>query len=163
MSYSIRPAVISELPQILDIYQKARQFMRDTGNPGQWGDQHPAESILRDDIAKEQLFLCTDDGEILCVFAYIPGNDPTYLTIEGGQWLNDEPYGVIHRMAVSRQGHGIASHCFDWALGQCPNLRIDTHEKNLPMQTALRKSGFTRCGTIYLLSGDPRIAFHKHL
>lgn len=159
--YSFRPATLAELPQILSIYQKAREFMRATGNPGQWGDHHPAEYLLREDIAKEQLMLCMDGAQILCVFAYIPGVDPTYLRIEDGNWLNDAPYGVIHRMAVSRQGQGIAAVCFDWALCQCPNLRIDTHAENRPMQAALEKSGFTRCGTIYLLNGDPRIAFHK--
>lgn len=161
MSYQIRPAELSDLPRILEIYEEARQFMKATGNPNQWGDHHPAESILREDIARNQLYICIDQGEIRCVLAYIPGPDPTYTVIEGGQWLNDEPYGVIHRIAVSQHGKGIAAFCFDWALAQCPNLRIDTHRDNRPMQSALIKYGCTRCGTIYLASGDPRIAFHK--
>lgn len=163
MSYCIRPAYLSDLPRILEIYEQARQFMRETGNPNQWGLTHPAESILLDDISKGQLYVCTEKNEILCVFAYIPGPDPTYQVIEGGSWLNEAPYGVIHRMAVTRRGQGIAAFCFDWALRQCPNLRIDTHENNLPMQSALRKYGFQFCGTIYLPNSDPRIAFHKVL
>lgn len=161
MSYQIRPAEFSDLPCILKIYEEARQFMKATGNPNQWGDHHPAQSILMDDIPRQQLYVCTEDNQILCVFAYIPGPDPTYAVIEDGQWINDAPYGVIHRMAVSQHGKSIAAFCFDWALQQCPNLRIDTHHDNLPMQAALKKSGFTRCGVIYLLNGDPRIAFHK--
>ena len=47
------------------------------------------------------------------------------------------------------------------------SIRIDTHEGNLPMQRALEKSGFARCGTIFLKGGaedgDPRIAFEKLL
>ena len=43
----------------------------------------------------------------------------------------------------------------------CGNLRIDTHEKNIPMQGCLAKNGFARCGIIYLEDGDPRIAYQK--
>jgi len=47
------------------------------------------------------------------------------------------------------------------------SIRIDTHEGNLPMQSALKKAGFIRCGRIFLQGGaedgDPRIAFEKLL
>ncbi len=161
MSYRIRTAQLEDLPSILEIYRSAREYMRSNGNPNQWGDHHPAEAILREDIAKQQLYVCVENREILCVFAYIPGIDPTYLVIKDGQWCNDAPYGVIHRIAVQRHRAGIASFCFDWALQQCPNLRIDTHRDNHPMQAALAKNGFARCGIIHLANGDPRIAFHK--
>lgn len=161
MNYNIRPAELADLPRILEIYAQARSFMQQTGNPNQWFDTHPAESVLRDDIPKRQLYICTDDSQILAVFAYIPGIDPTYLHIENGTWLNDEPYGTIHRIAVATQGAGIAAQCFDWALAQCPNLRIDTHRDNRPMQRALEKYGFQYCGIIYLANGHERLAFHK--
>ena len=38
-------------------------------------------------------------------------------------------------------------------------IRIDTHEKNLPMQKALLKQGFTHRGTIYIADGTARMAF----
>lgn len=163
MNYTIRPAEFADLPRILEIYAEAREFMRQTGNPNQWGETHPTETILRDDIPKQQLYVCTENSEILGVFAYIPGIDSTYIHIYEGQWLNNEPYGVIHRIAVTSHRKGVASFCFDWALDQCPNLRIDTHRNNIPMQRALEKYGFSYCGIIYLANGDERIAFHKHL
>lgn len=161
MNYAIQKATLQDLPRIQAIYANARQFMRQCGNPNQWRDSHPAEEILRQDIALGQLYLCTQAQDILAVFAYIPGIDPTYLYIKGGNWLNDAPYGVIHRIAVAQQGRGIAGHCFQWALEQCPQLRIDTHRENLPMQQALKKFGFQYCGIIYLLNGEERMAFHK--
>lgn len=161
MSYTIRPAEFSDLPRILEVYSEAREFMRENGNPTQWGTGHPAESILQDDIPKRQLYVYTESGEILAVFAYIQGIDPTYVHIYEGQWPSDAPYGVIHRMAVAARGKGVASHCFNWALAQCPELRIDTHRDNAPMQRALRKNGFQYCGIIYLPNGDERIAFQK--
>lgn len=161
MNYSIRPATIADLPRILEIYEDARAFMRRTGNPNQWWDYHPAESILREDIPKRQLYVCEQGGNIGAVFAYIQGTDPTYLVIDGDGWLNDDPYGVIHRIAVAHRGQGLIAHIFDWALQQCPNLRIDTHRDNAPMQRALEKYGFQYCGIIHILNGDERIAFHK--
>lgn len=156
-----RTATLDDLPNILPIYESARAFMCRSGNPNQWRTHHPAVEILEDDIAKSQLYLCLEHEEIAAVFCYFRGIDPTYLQIFGGQWRNDKPYGVIHRIAVAQPGKGIAGCCFDWALQQCPNLRIDTHRDNAPMQRSLEKFGFTRCGTIYLENGEDRIAYHK--
>lgn len=161
MSYTIRPAEFADLPRILEIYAEARNFMRQNGNPNQWWDYHPAESILRDDIPQRQLYVCEQDGNIGAVFAYIQGTDPTYIHIADGQWLNDEPYGVIHRIAVNDRGKGLIARIFDWSLQQCPNLRIDTHRDNAPMQRALEKYGFQYCGVIHIFNGDERIAYHK--
>ena len=138
----IRKAEFTDLPQILKIYEDAREFMRQTGNPNQWWDYHPAESILREDIPKGQLYVWEEDGKLLASFAYIPGIDPTYLQIDGPGWLNEEPYGVIHRIAVAQRGQGLIAKIFDWALERCPNLRIDTHVNNQPMRRALEKYGF---------------------
>ena len=155
-----RTATADDLPEILSIYENARAFMRQSGNPNQWRSHHPAVEILHDDISKGQLYLCMDQEEIAAVFFYVQGIDPTYLQIFDGQWLNDAPYGVIHRIAVAHPGKGIADRCYDWALAQCPNLRIDTHRDNLPMQRSLQRHGFSRCGTIYLANGEDRIAYH---
>lgn len=161
MSYSIRKAVLADLPRILEIYADARQYMRLSGNPNQWWDYHPAEELLRQDIAVQKLYLCVENAEIMGVFFYEQGADPTYEHIDRGHWLNDRPYGVIHRIAAAQRSRGVASFCFDWALKQCPDLRIDTHEDNIAMQKALEKNGFHRCGIIYIFNGDERIAYHK--
>ena len=161
MSYRIRNATVDDLSEILLIYAQAREFMRQSGNPNQWAENHPAESIIRQDIAEKKLYLCVENEEIMGVFYYTQGIDPTYVQIFDGNWLNEEPYGVIHRIAVGRHGKGVAACCFQWALEQCPQLRIDTHEDNIPMQKALAKQSFTRCGIIYLQNGDQRIAYHK--
>lgn len=158
MSYTIRLAKPEDLSRILEIYKLAQQFMQETGNPHQWGTTYPAEALLQSDIAVQRLYVYEAQGQIGAVFYYWQGEDPTYRQIDG-RWLNDAPYGTIHRIAVAVPGQGIAACCFRWALSQCPNLRIDTHADNLPMQTALRKFGFTHCGIIRLANGDPRMAY----
>ena len=102
-----------------------------------------------------------DEGEIAGVFCFFKGTDPTYATIYEGAWLSDAPYGVMHRVAVAKRGRGVASACFDYALGQCGNVRIDTHRDNQPMQAALLKNGFAYCGIIYLANGAERMAYQK--
>lgn len=54
----IRPAQLSDLPHILSIYENARSFMAQNGNPGQWVNGYPSRAVLEDDIAQNRLFIC---------------------------------------------------------------------------------------------------------
>ena len=89
------------------------------------------------------------------------------LILRGGAWLDDEPYGVVHRIAAAQGTRGAASFCMEWCLQKCGNIRIDTHPDNRSMQRALAKSGYTLCGSLTLTEGtekgDPRLAYHKVL
>ena len=157
----IRKAALADFDTVTQLYADARRFMSAQGNPDQWGDHYPPVELLREDIAKGNLYLCVEGEEILGVFFFAQGEDPTYRVIYDGKWLNDASYGVIHRIAVARQGRGVAAFCFDYAISQCKNLKIDTHRDNFPMQRALEKRGFVRCGVICLENGDERIAYQK--
>lgn len=156
----IEKATLSQLPQIMAIYERARTFMAETGNPDQWGTAYPPEEMIRQDILDGKCYVNLEGETIRAVFYFALEADPTYGYIEGA-WLNDALYGVIHRIAVGENGKGAAAECFRFAYEACPNLRIDTHEKNIPMQRCLAKHGFQRCGIIYLEDGDPRIAYQK--
>lgn len=159
----IRKADFNDLDDIQLIYQSARQFMSENGNPNQWGKINPPIARTEEDIRENNLYVVEDNNNILAVFYYRFGDDPTYKIIYGGTWLNYYPYGVIHRIAVSDKvrGKGIAGICFDFAYSKCKNLKIDTHRDNIPMQRALAKHGFKQCGIIHLANGDERIAFQK--
>lgn len=160
---NIRLAKQNDLDRILQIYESARRFMCEVGNPNQWGKANPPVSRTMEDIETQKLYVVTDHDLIVGVFFFDIGNDPTYIVIYDGNWLNDKPYGVIHRIAVSDEarGKGVAGLCFDFAFAKCRNLKIDTHKNNMPMQRALAKHGFTKCGIIHLANGDERIAFQK--
>ena len=82
------------------------------------------------------------------------------MNIENGAWLNDEPYGAIHRIGSDGEAKGIFAAAINYCKGQIKNLRIDTHEKNQTMRYLLAKHGFKEVGTIYIEDGSPRIAFH---
>ncbi len=159
----IRKANLNEIFEIDKIYNDARIFMRKSGNLNQWSGGYPSSDTITSDILSSNLYVCCECEEILGVFFFNIGNDPTYEKIYDGKWLNDDKYGVIHRIAISdnARGKGVASKCFEFAFEKCNNIKIDTHRDNIPMQKALAKNGFKYCGIIHLYSGDERLAYQK--
>ena len=154
----IRPATQADLVNILDIYAHARRFMAENGNPTQWGQHHPAQHVLEEDIGLSRLYV-VESGERLCgVFMFEVGNDPTYTYIEGS-WRSDTPYGVIHRIAGV--GGGVFAAALEYCSGVIGHLRIDTHADNKPMQHVVEKAGFSKRGIIYVEDGTPRIAYDR--
>lgn len=159
----IRKSTKDDIDRILQIFEDAREFMKQTGNPNQWSGGYPPESLILQDIDNGDSYICEKDGVIVGTFYYKQGEDPTYKEIYDGQWLDNKPYGVVHRIATAKGTRGVGSFCLDWSFNQTKNIRIDTHRDNLPMQRLLTKQGFKRCGIIYLDNGDERIAYQKIL
>ncbi len=161
----IKKAVPRDLPEIREIYAYARTFMAEHGNPTQWEDGYP-DSLIEEDLEREQLYVARQsigNKSIACVFVFYVGLEPSYFEIEG-KWLNEAEYGVIHRIAVARwaKGRGAAKFCIEHCFNEYGNLRIDTHEDNLPMQKLIEKCGFSYCGIVYMASdGTPRLAYQK--
>jgi hypothetical protein len=145
------------------IYAYARLQMKKNGNPNQWGDFRPSDETIKTDINRHTSFLVTQDDEICGVFTFIIGDDPTYAIIEDGNWLNDKPYGVIHRVASNGRHNGIMDFVLNYCESQIDNIRIDTHKDNTIMQHILESHHYTKCGTIYADDGTPRIAYQKQI
>jgi len=160
----IRRTTTADLPSVMAIYASAREFMRESGNAGQWGDEHPPRAMIEDDIRRGESYVCEKDGEVLAVFMISPGPDPTYEKIDGA-WQNDAPYSVVHRIArhslAGRGAKGVGAFCLNWCIKNFGNLRIDTHKDNAPMLKLLGQLGFIYCGIIWLENGDERLAFQK--
>jgi len=147
------------------VYAAARAFMASHGNPNQWGPTNwPPETLVHQDIAQGKSYVCECAGRIVGVFFFDCGKDiePTYAHIEDGSWLDDGPYGVVHRIASDGSVRGVGSACLNWAFDRCGHMRIDTHGDNVAMQHLVEKLGFTHCGTIFVEEDDyPRLAFEK--
>lgn len=157
----IRNSTKKDFDKILKLYKDAREFMKTNGNPEQWKDDYPRTSLVESDIENNISYICVDEGKIAGVFMYLEGKEPTYEKIYEGEWINDKPYGVVHRITSAKGKKGVATFCLDWCFNKCGNLRIDTHRDNIPMQNLLNKIGFVKCGIIYLENGDERIAYQK--
>lgn len=159
----IRKAKKDDLLQIRNIYKAAKEYMDASGNPNQWAVGYPPEEYLTEDIKCSRLYVCAEAEKLCGVFMLSTADDPTYHYIEGA-WINDEPYGVIHRIASDGTKKGIFGAVLEFCKEKMKeqnilNLRIDTHEENRTMQHLLAKYGFRRCGIIYLENGSPRIAY----
>ncbi|MBF0694413.1 MAG: GNAT family N-acetyltransferase [Flavobacterium sp.] len=159
----IKSASESDLEVVMSIIDDARQLMRKSGNLTQWSNGYPSSEIILDDISSGHGFVCIEDSLPVGYFCFMHGEnpDPNYNVIEAGKWLNDQPYGVIHRLASSGKKRGIAQAAFDFAFSRISNVRVDTHHDNLPMQRFLRNNQFVYCGIIYVQDGSPRDAFQK--
>ncbi len=157
----IRKATYEDIPSLMRLFERAKGIMRASGNMHQWGNGYPSEEIVRKDVDAGVCYVMCDDDGIAATMAFIPGPDPTYSVIEGGAWLDDAPYHVIHRIAVAVPGKGCARRLLDWAFGHTGTVRIDTHRDNVIMHHILKSYGFTYCGVIHLANGDPRDAYQK--
>ncbi len=158
----IRKATLTDLPQILPIYAYARQQMSQNGNPTQWGTDKPDPETIQQDIQNGHLYFMETNGQPAGVFAFWAGTEPTYQHIEG-RWLNNLPYGVIHRIASNGKCPGIFSHCLEFCGAMTQNIRIDTHKENRIMRLLLEQNGFQECGIIYVEDQTPRLAFQRCL
>lgn len=164
--YTVRRTEERDLEAVMRIYERAVVFMRASGNLHQWGNGYPGEELILADIKAGWSFAIEQDGEILAVFAYIEGEDPTYRRIEQGGWLTSGSYGTVHRLASAGTESGMAKVCFDCCAEMarehgCVSLRVDTHRDNTVMQHLVEKYGFLYCGVIYIADGSPRLAYER--
>ena len=157
----IRKATLADVEAAHKIYESAKEFMHSSGNPNQWTGEYPSGSDVKSGIANGTSYVCVDGDEVVATFYFGIGDDPTYKVIYDGEWKNALPYAVVHRIAVKHRGKGILGFVLDECFKMYSNLKIDTHRDNIPMQRALKKSGFEYCGIIHLANGDERLAYQR--
>lgn len=150
---------INDIETIMTIYDKARAFMRLNGNYKQWINGYPSKQQIRQDINNDVSYVVKQDNKIVATFAFIIGQDLTYIKIDEGNWSSNNNYGVIHRIASDNSIKGITNYVFNWCLQYINYLRIDTHQDNKIMQHCILKYGFKYCGIIYVNDGSPRLAY----
>lgn len=159
----IRKGEARDMDAIMSCYDIARRYMRASGNHNQWINGYPSRELVAEDISRGVSYVGVDEsGELVMTFAFIVGEDPTYSIIENGAWLNDLPYGTIHRLGSTGKYRGILKTCVEYCMTKINNIRLDTHADNQPMQQAALRLGFIRCGIIYCQDGSPRIAYQKY-
>ena len=159
MDIKIRKAKLTDLEDIKKMIAGAKVFMKENGNPNQWGGAYPDENVLIKDIENENAYVCTLDEKVIGTFSLIFGQEETYKKIYDGAWSEDLPYGTIHRLASDGSVKGLSQIVFDYAKDQINYLRVDTHKDNEKMLAAIEKAGFKKCGIIYVKDGSERIAF----
>ncbi len=161
---TIRSAASGDLDRIMEIYDIAKAFMKATGNPNQWPGAYPAREDLERDIDRSVCYVLEDTGVVHAVFVCIVGPEHDYedgTIVEGPGWINDEPYGTIHRVASDGRLRSVLHEVVGFCRGLCPNLRIDTHRDNKVMQHCIAREGFVPCGLLLRPDGEYRLAFQQ--
>ena len=168
-----RPAVMEDIPRILEIVQAARESLGRFGID-QWQGPYPGAERFEEDIRLNQCFIVEHAGDTGAFFVLSTLPEPSYDDITDGKWSADVPCCVLHRAAVAREYRGSG---MSQALMRCADeqarryglkcIRVDTHRKNKPMQNLLRESGYRYRGNI-LVDAEPghdphRQAFEKLL
>ncbi len=157
----IRNAIESDLLEIKSIVAKARELMKSSGNVNQWVDGYPSSEVLLSDICSGNAYLLLRENKVVAYFAMTDGPEPTYNLITKGSWLNDDNYGVLHRIASNGEAKGVFKEILLYASEHYSNIRIDTHHDNKIMQRLLEQNGFVYCGVIFLADGSPRLAYQR--
>ncbi len=161
----IRVGTMDDLDALVRIYETARRYMVESGNPHQWGDGRPTREELAASLKEGVVRVGVGEDDVpRFAFTVYSEPDPTYQRIYEGAWLSDEPYVTIHRVASDGTARGAFSQAAAYAIGRARELgmrsvRVDTHDDNKTMQHVIGKAGFARCGYIHLEDGDPRIAY----
>ncbi|WP_221372734.1 GNAT family N-acetyltransferase [Clostridium perfringens] len=162
-----RQAKISDLDQIVEIIELSKKYLKET-KVDQWQDGYPAKEDLRRDIESGNSYVLTNKDEIVATTVISLDGESTYNSIFNGEWITNEDYIVMHRVAVhdKYKGKGIFKELIKEAEILALNkgissIKIDTHRDNISMQRAVVKNDFQKCGIIYLEDGSERIAFEK--
>lgn len=164
-----RKAVNRDTEQIWQIILQAKEQMRRL-NSQQWQDGYPAiENISQDIESGYGYVLCGENEEdVIAYGAVIFEGEPAYESIVG-TWINDEPYVVVHRLAVADKAkrRGMASLFMQQVeilsrRNQVYSFRVDTNFDNYYMRKMMVTLGFTYCGEIQYNRGT-RIAYEKSL
>jgi len=161
----LRKAVYTEFHFIWRILQQAIEQRKQDGSD-QWQNGYPNEQSVYDDLSNDCAYVLLDNNVIIAYAAIIFGVEPAYNDIKG-EWLTDNDYAVVHRVATSNtvKGKGIATHLFKEIEYLCHqrkiySIKVDTNFDNIPMLKIFDKLSYTYCGEIFF-NGSPRKAYEK--
>lgn len=164
-----RKGAFSDLERIMELVADAQNWFAKQ-NIDQWQDGYPTREVISSDLQGEVNYVVEYRGVVVATVVVSFDGEPTYAKIDGRGWLNNNPYAVVHRIAVTDRCRrkGIANEILHYVEELCTergvaDIRIDTHRDNLAMRSLLKKMGYSHCGRITLISGAYREAYHKEI
>lgn len=172
-SISCRPAVESDIEDIMLIVRQARNYLK-KHRVDQWQGEYPTQDIFAADIANGECYAVTYGERLAGFFCLTEAPESGYDKITDGKWHGEGKYCTLHRMAIEARfrGTGLSDMLVDFADetakakgAEC--VRTDTHRKNKAMQKLLKRKGYVYRGNV-LVSSEPghdpvRQAFEKKI
>jgi RimJ/RimL family protein N-acetyltransferase len=164
-----RKAVKTDVDNIINIIKQAQTYFKEQGI-NQWQNNYPNVETINNDIDNEHSYVLLKDNNIVATSAVSFDGEKTYDSIYEGEWISNNEYAVIHRIAVDNtyKGLGLSSEIIKNVEQLClskgvHSIKVDTHEENISMQKLLEKNEFKYCGIIHLEDRSKRMAFEKTL
>ena len=172
-SISCRPAVESDIEDIMLIVRQARNYLK-KHRVDQWQGEYPTQDIFAADIANGECYAVTYGERLAGFFCLTEAPESGYDRITDGKWHGEGKYCTLHRMAIEAQfrGTGLSDMLVDFAdetakAKDAECVRTDTHRKNKAMQKLFKRKGYAYRGNV-LVSSEPghdpaRQAFEKKI
>ncbi|MCQ2087713.1 MAG: GNAT family N-acetyltransferase [Bacilli bacterium] len=171
MSLEIKKINLDEIDRVMVIINDAKRLL---GNHSlQWQQGYPNEETMKADIVNNDLYGCYINSTLVGIVALVQGLNINYTEIYEGSWIKETSDDdlVIHRIAVKEEFHKmkIGQALMEFAEKYAKekgktSIKIDTHVKNIPMQTLCKNNGYEYRGIIYLKRAEvdnSRLAFEK--
>ena len=165
MNIILRKATLSDYDDSWSAIAYGKKTMFDNGRH-QWTDDYPSPALIHRDIEVGQGYVLTVDGKVAAYGVIVLNGEPEYKNLKDGEWLTNEDYYVVHRMAVAASFRGkgmgkafflsLAEHC---KVTNIHSIKVDTNHDNVEMLHLLPSIGFKRCGIIDYADHGTRIAF----
>jgi len=167
-SIIFRKATLEDIDPIWQIILQAKERMRLRGSR-QWQSGYPAIENIISDVEKGYGYVLCSCNCVIAYAAVIFDGEQAYDSIKGN-WLSDQAYVVVHRLAVADKmtQQGIATLFFEKVEELSRNnkifsFRVDTNFDNQYLLKILEKSGFDYCGDVFYEKSGVRMAFEKIL
>lgn len=161
-----RKAEETDLESIWRIIGQAKAQMKRLGSR-QWDENYPSRQHICQDIQDENGYVICREERVIAYGVVSFDGEPAYKEIEG-QWSNDLPYVIVHRLAVADEmkRQGIAGNFLLQAeeLSRRKGIysfRVDTKYDNAYMLRLLETLGFSYCGEVRYRNDSVRKAFEK--
>jgi len=166
-NFTLKKATNEDKGRIWEILQQAIELRKQDGS-SQWQDGYPNVETVQNDINKGYGYVLRSESQILAYMAVIFDGEPAYNALKG-QWLSDQDYVVVHRVAVAQdiKTKGTATFLMKEletvaVANGVYSIKVDTNFDNKAMLRILEKLGYQYCGEVYF-RGSARMAFEKLL
>jgi ribosomal protein S18 acetylase RimI-like enzyme len=153
----IRHANSQDLKTVMNLIRSCVNHM-EAQEIHQWDEIYSDESIIKNDIVKQQLYLLEDAGKVCGIIALNEDQEPEYKNVS---WKFPGKTLVVHRLAIepSYQQKGFAKMLMQFAHKMAKeehyeNIRLDAFIHNPAAVGLYEKLGYRKAGKVTFRKGD---------
>ena len=145
----VRKARKEDLNAMLNIYAKAQEYMKHSGNP-QWQLFSFSPEQVMKDIESGDYYVVERNGRVCGSMGLPVGIEEAYTYgLDEGEWRYDGEYATVHKLASDGTEHGVFKELLEYGKTICPHIRLDTHRDNDTMHYLVGQLGFHYCGMFW--------------